>query len=594
VGNSSIMHDERLRLAEVDRLTSNLVSGSDPVLNSVVAMLCAHFQVPTALVSIIDRNYQVFKARVGMVAERTPREMSFCALELEQDTVLEICDALTDARTVDNPLVQGDPYIRYYAGAPLVIKPGLNLGRLCIIDQAARPSLSERDQALLRSAAQIVVSRLQSIHDQYFYDSMTGLPNRRRFEADFADCASVAGQVAVFIEPISAAGMDRLVKALGIEFFASFMLAVKEALLAALPPGSRLYRPSTLGFLTLIECNDVASPPARLDAIVAALSGPLHSGNVPVFADVGMSVLEPDADTDASLDTLRLMASMTDAARRSERRWLVYDPLVDTSQRRSTALLIALEPALVAADQLRLVYQPRVDLNNKRCVAVEALLRWKHPTMGEISPAEFIPLAETTASIRGITRWVIWHVCQQMRRWRAEGLQMTVSLNISALDLADGHLFEYLSRTLGEFGVDPRRIELEFTESALVTDFDQVQQQLQRFRTLGVAIGIDDFGSGYSNWVYLRIIPATSVKLDRSLLANLQPGNNDWHIIRGLVSLLRDLRLTVVAEGIETDLHHHLLSGWGCEQGQGYFYAKPMPPAELETWLQKDCCVPMT
>lgn len=128
MGNSTIMHDERLRLAEVDRLTSDLASGSDPVLNSVVAMLCGHFEVPTALVSIIDRNYQVFKARVGMVAERTPREMSFCALELEQDTVLEICDALTDARTIDNPLVQGDPYIRYYAGAPLVIKPGLSLG----------------------------------------------------------------------------------------------------------------------------------------------------------------------------------------------------------------------------------------------------------------------------------------------------------------------------------------------------------------------------------------------------------------------------------------------------------------------------------
>ncbi|WP_225920150.1 putative bifunctional diguanylate cyclase/phosphodiesterase [Pseudomonas vanderleydeniana] len=587
MGNTPIEQDERLRLAEVDRLTSALSSGSDPVLNSVVSLLCAYFDVPIALVSVIDRDYQIFKARIGLALERTPKEMSICANGLCQDTVLEICDALADVRTVDNPLVTGDPYIRYYAGALLEVKPGLSVGRLCIIDRKSRAALSERDQELLRNAAQVVVSRLQSIHQQNFYDSITGLPNRRRFEADLHDADTLAGQVAVFIEPISASGMDRLVKALGLEFFTHFMLAVKEVLLDVLPASSRLYRVSTLSFLTLVEPREAASLPGKLDEIVRALGRPLHCGNVPVFADVAISVLELGVEVDASLDSLRLMASMTDAARLSEHRWLGYDPLVDASLRRSATLLNDLEAALIATDQLRLVYQPRVGLANNRCVAVEALLRWTHPTLGPISPAEFIPLAETTASIRGITRLVVRHVCAQQAKWRAQGLELIVSLNISALDLGDGHLFEDLTRALEVYDVDPRHIELEFTESALVTDFEMVHQQLQRFRDLGVAIGIDDFGSGYSNWVYLRRIPATSVKLDRSLLANLQPGNNEWHIIRNLISLLRDLSLTVVAEGIETDLHHHLLRGWGCDQGQGYYYAKPMPAEALMEWLQR-------
>lgn len=279
------------------------------------------------------------------------------------------------------------------------------------------------------------------------------------------------------------------------------------------------------------------------------------------------------------------MASMTDTARKSEQRWLAYDPVVDANLRRNTAILNALEAALLAPDQLSLAYQPRIDLGSNRCVAVEALLRWTHPQLGVISPAEFIPLAETTASIRGITRWVVEQVCRQIAQWQASNVVLQVSLNISALDLGDGQLYEDVTRALARHQVHPSLVELEFTESALVADFDAVQEQLQRFRALGISIGIDDFGSGYSNWIYLRKIPATSVKLDRSLLAELQPGGNDWHIVRGLVSLLRDLRLTVVAEGVETDLHHHVLRGWGCDQGQGYYYARPLSADDLATWL---------
>ncbi|MDH0746823.1 GGDEF and EAL domain-containing protein [Pseudomonas sp. GD03842] len=581
---------ERVRLVDVDRLTADLQSGSDPVLNGIVTMVAEHFGVPTSLVSIIERDYQVFKARVGMEAERTSREVSFCAHGLGEEAVLEICDPTQDPRFALNPLVTGAPYIRYYAGAPLRVKSGQTLGRLCVIDHQAHPPMDEQGRTLLRNAASVVVARLESIHRAHYIDAVTGLPNRQRFESDIKDTFGQADRIAMMIEPLSASGMDSLAKALGGEFFTRFMLAVKELLVQLLPEGARLYRSGTLGFVALLEGSPALSI-SRLSAdLVQAFACPLYSGNIPIFSDVGISVLELEREIDGTTDILRLMASVTDAARRSEQRWLNYDPLIDAGLRRSTALLNAIEAALVSPDQFRLVYQPRIDLASGRCVAVEALLRWTHPTLGEVSPAEFIPLAESTASIRHITRWVMRRVCEQLAAWRAQGIEMTASLNVSALDLTDGRLFDLLVEALQAFDVAPRFIELEFTESVLVTDFQAVRAQLQRFRDLGVAIGIDDFGSGYSNWAYLRQIPATSVKLDRSLLADLQPGNSEWHIIRGLISLVRELSLTVVAEGVETELHYHLLRGWGCQQGQGYHFAKPLSPTDLLAWWNAGQC----
>lgn len=578
--------EERARLVDVDRLTSDLESGSDPVLNGIVAMVSSYFNVPTSLVSIIEREYQVFKARVGMEPERTSREMSFCVHDLDKGAVLEICNPATDPRFSDNPLVTGAPFIRYYAGTPLTIQSGRNLGRLCVIDHEARAPMDEQGRTLLRNAAKVVVARLESIHRSHYIDPMTGLPNRQRFEADILQAAEQDDRVAILIEPLSAIALDRLAKSLGREFFTNFMLAVKELLLELLPTGARLYRSGTLGFVVLLSRRTL-SISNLVDSVVHAFERPMYCADIPVFSDVGICVLQLERETGASKDVLRLMSSITDTARRSERRWLDYDPVIDSGLRRSTAVLNDIEAALAASDQFRLVYQPRIDLGSNRCVAVEALLRWSHPTLGEISPAEFIPLAETTASIRHITSWVVRRVCEQLSDWHAQGLEMTASLNVSALDLTDGHLFDQLVEALEAFGVAPRFIELEFTESVLVTDFETVRVQLQRFRDLGVGIGIDDFGSGYSNWAYLRQIPATSVKLDRSLLADLQPGNSEWHIIRGLISLVRDLRLIVVAEGVETDLHYHLLRGWGCQQGQGYYFAKPLSPVDLIDWLKK-------
>ncbi|MEO8489753.1 GGDEF and EAL domain-containing protein [Pseudomonas sp.] len=580
---------ELMQQAEVQRLTAHIDCDADEVLNSVVAMISAHFGAPIAVVSAVNDGVLTFKAKVGFDVQSMTLTESFCVHCLLTEGLLEVHDTATDVRFVDNPMVTGTPFIRYYAGVPLVTARNRALGALCVIDQKQRAPMSEQDKTFLHNAAAIVVARLESIHQKHFFDSLTGLPNRLCFEQDVArGAAQLPHRWAILIEPLTAAGMDRLVKALGLDCFVEFMLGMKNLLTAVLPEGAHLYRASTMSFAVLVEDGPRIQLPVLIKAISNALAQPVHFKSIPVFADVGIGVLKLGPNALTPVDNLRLMASVTDTARRSEHRWLYYDPSVDARSQRSAMLLHAIESALRSPDQLRMEYQPRVNLADNRCFAVEALLRWKHPTLGEIGPAEFIGLAETTAAIRHITSWVVQNVCKQIAAWRNQGLELTVSLNISAIDLTDGRLYDQVKHALSEFDLPPHCLELEFTESVLVTDFEAVQHQLKRLHLLGIAIAIDDFGSGYSNWKYLRDIPAKMVKLDRSLLTDLQPDNSNWHIVRGIISLARSLDLTVVAEGIETLSQFELLRAWQCHQGQGYFFSKSLSPKDLQAWIETD------
>lgn len=577
---------DETRLFEVQRLTAHVERDSDEVLNRIVAMVADHFEAPMSLVSIIHRDYQVFKAAVGFDQECTRLSESLCIHGLNERVLWEVCDTAKDQRFVDNPSVHTLAPIRYYAGAPLITQRGAILGALCILDKKTREPMCTKDGEFLKNAAAVVVARLESIYQKLFYDPLTGLPNRKHFEMDVREHSSdTLTRLAILVEPLPAAGMDALVKALGLDCFMEFMLGVRDILTEVLPKNATLYRASSLSYAILIVEDSDTRLPDLIKRVNSALAKPVHCRNVPVFTDAGIGVITLRPKLPFPVDSLRLMASVTDTARRSEKRWLFYDSSIDARSQRSAVLLHAIETALLSPDQLSLVFQPRVNLANNVCVSAEALLRWCHPTLGEIGPAEFIGLAETTAAIRHITSWVVRNVCKQVAEWRVMGHEITVSLNISALDLTDGRFMDELTTSLAGLSLPPQCIELEFTESALITDFKAVQQQLMRINKAGISISIDDFGSGYSNWRYLRDIPAKGVKLDRSLLTDLKPGNSNWHIVKGIIDLAKNLKLSVVAEGIETVEQYRQLLAWQCPQGQGFFFSKPLAPREFILWL---------
>ena len=225
-------------------------------------------------------------------------------------------------------------------------------------------------------------------------------------------------------------------------------------------------------------------------------------------------------------------------------------------------------------DEFYLVYQPQFDTSTNKVVGAEALLRWSFD--GEdISPAKFIPLLESRGRIVPVSEWVVRQACQQQARWKQQGLDIVVSVNISALQFADDDFVDSLIRPMREFNIEPEKLEIEITEGILIDNVDQVVQKLERLKQLGIRISIDDFGTGYSSLAYLRQLPLDKLKIDRAFVKCI-PDTDDGVIASSIIMLSDLLNLEVIAEGVETIEQVDFLKKNGCHQFQGYFYSKPV------------------
>ncbi|MDD3802668.1 MAG: EAL domain-containing protein, partial [Desulfuromonas thiophila] len=259
------------------------------------------------------------------------------------------------------------------------------------------------------------------------------------------------------------------------------------------------------------------------------------------------------------------------------------------NERASTLLLM--EGALrQAVDQNNLVvyYQPQVELASGRVVGVEALLRWRHPQQGMISPAEFIPLAEETGLIVSIGEWALLQACRQGCLWQQAGFApLRVAVNISARQFRQSDLVAMVRRVLRETGFDGRHLELELTESLLMDDVDGAIATMTQLSQLGVRLSIDDFGTGYSSLAYLKRFPINYLKIDRSFVRDIMDDPNDAAIAATIIDLARNMNLHVIAEGIELEAQRVFLQQKGCRYGQGYLFSQPLPADQLTLLLAR-------
>jgi EAL domain-containing protein (putative c-di-GMP-specific phosphodiesterase class I) len=231
-----------------------------------------------------------------------------------------------------------------------------------------------------------------------------------------------------------------------------------------------------------------------------------------------------------------------------------------------------------------LVFQPRLELATGRCRGAEALIRWRHPQLGNIAPGEFITLAEQTALIHPLTDWVIDNALATGRAMMRRGHALIISVNASPLNLSEPGFDDKLFWALDHHGLEPHQIEIEFTEGTLAANQERATRQLERIRKAGVRIAIDDFGTGFSNLNSLRNVPADVVKIDQSFIRPLT-GSDDF-LVRQILSTAHGLGLDVCAEGIETAESYALLRTLGCDEGQGYHIARPMPESHFVQWLE--------
>lgn len=242
----------------------------------------------------------------------------------------------------------------------------------------------------------------------------------------------------------------------------------------------------------------------------------------------------------------------------------------------------------IAAEEFSLHFQPRIDLTDKTVIGVEALLRWNDPEFGMVAPSTFIPIAEESGLILQIGEWVLNAACRQVHRWQEQGLaHFPVSVNLSAVQFRQRGLEQVVADALKASGIEPAYLELEVTETSIMHDIDEVRGTLDRLKAFGITLSVDDFGTGYSSLGYLKRLPLDRLKIDRSFVKDVTEDADDAAITAAIVAMARTLGLKTIAEGVETEAQLAFLKGLGCEEGQGYYFSRPLPPEALAEYVRK-------
>ncbi|CAO3357608.1 sensor domain-containing phosphodiesterase [Azospirillum melinis] len=578
---------EEDRLAMLQRYEL-LDTPAEAAFDQITRLAAKLLKVPVALISLVDRDRQWFKSRVGLPVQETPREHAFCAHALDSDALLVVGDARQDERFADNPLVTGDPNIRFYAGAPLRTADGLALGTICVIDDQPRPPLTPEEEEALRDLSAMTMAHIEARRAVGYLHPVTSLSNRFRFLADadaLADDPASGSGMAVVIDAAASQQYAELTRVLGQVCADAFEVDCARRIAACLPDRTRLYHLSPARFAFILLSGGDGDLAATLDRVSAAVRNPFQYQGVPIATSSGIGFVHR---SDVAAESVELLRAATSAAHQSletQKPWCAYDEEQDRAAHRAFLLLRSLTEAMDGQDQLHMAYQPKVDLRTDRCIGAEALLRWTHPELGPISPAEFVPLAERTALVRPLTEWVIGAVLTQVAQWHRRGIALPVSINISMLDLGSGDFTDRVEALLARHDVRADWIDFEVTESALMTDRAEVDRQLLRLRRLGIEVEIDDFGTGQSALSYLKDIPATAVKIDQRFIRSIASERSDQIMVRSTIDLAHDLGYLVIAEGVETDEAYDWLRLHGCDFGQGYLISRPLAPAAFEEWL---------
>jgi len=273
------------------------------------------------------------------------------------------------------------------------------------------------------------------------------------------------------------------------------------------------------------------------------------------------------------------------AKQAGKNRYHLFDVVQDTAVKTQHESLEHIRGALTRQEFV-LYYQPKVNMRTGAVIGAEALIRWQHPERGLLAPAAFLPIIENDSLSVAVGEWVIAAALQQMLQWKAQGLEVAVSVNIGARQLQQDDFAERLTQLLARYpGVAPQLLELEILETSALEDMAQVFQAIQACQALGVRFALDDFGTGYSSLTHLRHLPAEVIKIDQSFVRDMLEDADDLAIVTGVIGLAAAFRREVIAEGVETTAHGLQLLGLGCVMAQGYGIARPMPAAELPAWV---------
>lgn len=563
-------------------------SNSSEELDVITRIAADYFGVRNAYIALIDGTRQWIKSRTGDDFGPLDQDDPFCGQAIRAMRVVVIEDATRHGSLRDNFLVTGPAKIRFYAGAPLLTAEGDAIGALCIMDQAPR-ALDNIQRAKLQELARFSMSHILLRRTVGRIDSISGMPNRYQLGEDLDALplyASGQSRALVYLDMPDAVAAFEIITVLGISLYEKIIESIAGRIRELLGGRANIYHVTETRFALLSSNADVHAFTAYLKTLSAALFEPIESMNVPLNLMSFGGIFHFVVGQDSTIETRRKALAAVHQAWVRQQRWFVYSEAEDMHHRRSFKLLHDMGGA-IRGQGLRLVYQPKMDLRSGKYTGAEALLRWDHPELGAVSPAEFIPLMEKTALIAPLTEWVFRTALAQTRRWHARGHRIRMAINLSARNFTEPFICAQLEAGCREFGVDPAFIDIECTEGVWMED-PQILKTLHSIRDLGMRITLDDFGTGYSNFSYLQKLPATVVKLDQSLICDLHSDERDRHIVKSLIALAKSLDYQVVAEGVETKEALAMVKAWGADEVQGYLLDKPLTPEDFWRRLASD------
>jgi diguanylate cyclase (GGDEF)-like protein/PAS domain S-box-containing protein len=424
----------------------------------------------------------------------------------------------------------------------------------------------------------------QRIEELSYTDGLTGLPNRHLL-ADRVEFALAMAQRESQPFALMVVNLDRfkhINDSLGLGVGDRVLIEASERIKACLRGVDTVARLGGDEFVLLVHHADAMGAEATARRVLDAFLLPFSfdATSFTVTCSIGIALCPQDGN---SLDELMRRADtamhrVKDLGRGSFR---FHQGTEDVDQRSHMKLDHAMRQALVSGG-FRLHYQPQIDLKTGTVVGAEALLRWRDPVLGDLSPAEFIPIAEASGFIVHIGDWVLRQAVTQARAWRERGLQMPVSINVSALQFQQPDFVDRVAKALEAAELPPYMLELELTESILIHDAQDALYRLKALAHLGVMLAIDDFGTGYSSLGYLKRFPISRLKIDRSFVKNLPADESDAAIVHAVIQLGRAMNLRVIAEGVETELQRQFLVDAGCDEFQGFLYAPALEASAFE------------
>lgn len=577
--------NETRRLEALNKLNL-LDTPPSEAFDRITRMAARLFDLPIAAVSLTDADRQWFKSRVGVEHMSIPRQGAPCGEVADNSKVLVVRDLLQDDFFRDSPLASSG--IRYYAGAPLTTIDGYCLGAMCVLGTEPRET-SQAELDILSDLAAMVMAQIEMQHALGRVDPLSGLPNRNQFIEDFQDMQldrpADEKRLAVLINLATPDQLERAARAMNPSFLDEVVVDAAAWIRAETGPRRKVYHVAATQFALIAEPGVELAD--YLPIVEEKIEHAISVSKLRFVITPSIGVAPFDIGTADGLCVLRQAQSAAHDAIGCASRVAVYSAVEDSLYRRRFDLLNDFAAALIGRDQLRLVYQPRIDIASGECVGAEALLRWNHPTLGPIGPGEFIPIIERSGLAQATTAWVLNRALAQQQRWRAEGLRVQLSLNVSAANLLEPDLADRVVAGLEQYGLPPECLELEITESAIMEQPVKANAMLEALAGAGVHLAIDDFGTGYSSLSYLQRMPANVVKIDQSFIFGLEDDERQQGLVRTMIAMSQDLGHRVVAEGVESGGVLAFLRAAGCDEAQGYLFARPLEVDAFAAWCRE-------